>query len=147
MSQRAVEVANVLLRLGVLDPSDPDQQHLREELFQDPLLWDEVAQRLRAVGYDLVQTLGHVGVRLTRVVAVAPLVTAKNNLGLDARHVRVLVYLWVHLVYRQHKEILREEETEPKGRSQARCGFGAADDDEGVPTLPGREVFAECSER
>ncbi len=146
MSRQAVEVANVLLRLGALDPADPQQQDLRKELFGDPVLWDEVCDRLGAVGYDLVQMLGHVGVRMSRRTAVDPLVTAKNNLGLDARHVRVLVYLWLHLVYRQLKETLRDETPEPQGRSQTLFGFDETDDDT-TPTLLVTEVFAEFSDQ
>ncbi len=146
MSRHATDVANALLRLGVLDPADPHQRDLRKELFGDPVLWDEVTERLAAVGYDLVQMLGHVGVRLTRATAVDPLVTAKNNLGLDARHVRVLVYLWLHLVYRQLKETLRDESSEPQGRSQTLFGFDEADDSDAPPTLPVSEVHAEFSD-
>lgn len=146
MSRAAVDVANALLRLGVLDPDDPNQQELRKELFGDPVLWDEVAARLGAVGYDLVQILGHVGVRLSRLTAVDPLGTAKNNLGLDARHVRVLVYLWLHLVYRQLKETLRDESAEPQGRSQTLFGFDDADDDDAPPTLPVAELYAEFAD-
>jgi len=148
MSRHAMDVANALLRLGVLDPDDPKQQVLRQELFGDTVLWDEVAERLGAVGYDLVQILGHVGVRLSRSAAVDPLVTAKNNLGLDARHVRVLVYLWLHLVYRQLKETLRDEATEPKGREQTFLGFeepGDTDTD-APPTLPESELHAEFAD-
>ena len=78
MSQRAIDITNALLRLGVLDPIDPNQGALREELFGDAALWDDVAERLSAVGYELVQMLGHLGVRLTRRVAVAPLITASQ---------------------------------------------------------------------
>lgn len=148
MSRQAMDVANALLRLGALDPEVPQQQALRQELFGDPVLWDEVAERLGAVGYDLVQMLGHVGVRMTRSAAVDPLVTARNNLGLDARHVRVLVYLWLHLVYRQLKETLREEATEPRGRSQTFLGFDdpADADIDAPPTLPEAELYAEFAD-
>jgi hypothetical protein len=146
MSRRAVDIANALLRLGVLEPDDPEQRALREELFADPVLWDDVSERLNTVGYDLVQMLGHLGVRLSRASAVDPLVTAKNNLGLDARHVRVLVYLWVHLLYRQLKEPLRDEPTEPRGRAQTLFGYDASDEGEGVPTLPVAELYADFGE-
>lgn len=145
MSRQAMDVANALLRLGALDQEDPEQQALRLELFADTVLWDEVATRLRAVGYDLVHVLGHVGVRLSRTAAVDPLVTAKNNLGLDARHVRVLVYLWLHLVYRQIKETLRDEATEPQGREQTLLGLEESDAD-APPTLPESELFAEFAD-
>ena len=72
MSDRATAIANALLRQGYLDPDDADQKAIREELFADAGLWDSVAERLSLVGYDLVQMLGRVGVRLSRTAAVAP---------------------------------------------------------------------------
>lgn len=146
MSRRAIDIANALLRVGALDLDDPAQAQLRQELFSDTVLWTDVAQRLSAVGYELVDMLGHVGVRLSRATAVDPLITAKNNLGLDARHVRVLVYLWLQLVYRQIKETMREESTEPQGRGQTLFGFDGAEDDDPVTTLPLSELQAEFAE-
>lgn len=146
MTRNPMDVANALLRLGVLDPDDPKQRALRQELFGDAVLWDEVSERLSAVGYDLVQMLGHVGIRLARASAVDPLVTAKNNLGLDARHVRILVYLWLHLVYRQLKETLRDQDNEPRGRAQTLFGFDEVDEEDGAPTLPVTEIYAEFAE-
>ena len=146
MKPAPTELANALLRLGVLDPNDADQRALREELFADAVLWDEVARRLNAVGYDLVQVLGHVGARLQRASAVDPLVTSRNNLGLDARHVRVLVYLWLHLVYRQLKEIARDEASQPKGREQTLFGFDADDATEAAPALPLVELQTEFAD-
>ncbi len=146
MTRDPMDVANALLRLGFLDPDDPKQQALRQQLFGDAVLWDEVSERLSTVGYDLVQMLGHVGIRLSRASAVDPLVTAKNNLGLDARHVRILVYLWLHLVYRQLKETLRDEQNEPQGRSQTLFGYDDVDDEDSAPTLPVSELYAEFGE-
>ena len=146
MSDRATAIANALLRQGYLDPDDADQKAIREELFSDAGLWDNVAERLSVVGYDLVQMLGRVGVRLSRDAAVDPLITAKNNLGLDARHVRLLVYLWTHLVYRHLKETLREESTQPQGRSQTFLGFEELEEDDDTPTLPLAELQAEFAE-
>lgn len=147
MTQRVMSIANVLLRLGSLDPDEPQQRELREELFSDPVLWDAVQDRVQAVGYDLVQLLGHVGVRLSQDVAVSPLVTAKNNLGLDARHVRVLVYLWVQLVYRQLTEAQREHDQEPKGRTQTLFGLDESGDEDAPPTLPMSELIAEFEDQ
>jgi hypothetical protein len=149
MSRRANDIANALLRLGALNPDDPEQRKLREELFGDAPLWDDVSARLGAVGYDLVEMLGHVGVRLSRQTAVAPLITAKNNLGLHAGHVRVLVVLWVQLLYRQLKETLRDEATEPQGQTQTLLGFGELDDegDHPVPTMPTADLYADLSEQ
>ena len=142
---RAVDVANALLRLGVLDPTDADQRALREELLQDTALWDEVSRRVEAVGYTLVQFLGHLGVRLARRTAVDPLVNARNNLGLHAQHVRVLVYLWIQLLYREMKETLREEQAQPSGRSQMLLGVDSSDGDE-PPSLLLSELEAEFAE-
>jgi len=146
MNDRAMAIANALLRQGFLDPDDADQKAIREELFADAALWDDVTERLSLVGYDLVQMLGRIGVRLSRTAAVDPLVTAKNNLGLDARHVRLLVYLWTHLVYRHLKETLREEATQPLGRSQTFMGFEEPELEDGAPTLPLAELEAEFAE-
>jgi len=143
MSARAAELANVLLRLGVLDRDDPEQAALREELFADDSLYEEVSSRLQAVGYELVQMLGHVGVRLERSAAIEPLVTARNNLGLDARHVRLLVYLWVQLMYRHLKATLRDEAEEPRGRTQTLLGLDDPDAGDDEPTLPRAELEAE----
>jgi len=145
VTNNASDVANALLRLGALDPADPEQASLREELFANTTLWDDVAKRIEAVGYDLVQLLGHVGVRVSRTTAVDPLVTARNNLGLDARHVRVLVYLWVQLVYRHLKEMLRDEKLEPAGRSQTFLGLEDVETDE-PPKLAKTELEAEFKE-
>jgi hypothetical protein len=146
MSRRAIDLANVLLRLGVLDRDDPEQAALREELFGDDSLYEDVNRRLKAVGYELVQMLGHVGVRLERSSAIDPLVTARNNLGLDARHVRVLVYLWVQLLYRHLKATLRAENDEPRGRTQTLLGLDEPDVVDEAPSLPGAELQSEFAE-
>lgn len=143
MSDSAAEIAHTLLRLGVLNPPDPEQQQLREHLLSAPALYQEVSRRLDAVGYELVQFLGHLGVRSGRGVEVAA-GGARNNLGLDARHVRVLVYLWVQLLYREIKLAVREEEDEPAGRHQTLFGFEP--DTEQPPALPVSELEAEFSE-
>jgi hypothetical protein len=146
MSQRAIDITNALLRLGVLDPIDPNQGALREELFGDAALWDDVAERLDAVGYQLVQMLGHLGVRLSRSVAVAPLITASNSLRLDARHARVLVYLWVHLVYRQLKQMRRDEPAQTRGAKQTLFDLDEPDDLDHAPTLLLSDFHAEFGE-
>lgn len=141
----AAHVANALLRLGALDPDDPDQNELRQELYGNPALWDEVSTCLDHVGFELVDVLGRVGVRVGRGVAVAPLVSARNNLDLNAGHIRVLVYLWLQLVYRQIQETLRDHASEPQGRGQTLLGFEDADA-EPETTLPTAELYAEFSE-
>ena len=140
MSHSPAEIANTLLRLGVLDPADADQQAVREQLFSDPVLYDDVKERLAQVGFDLVQFLGHVGIRLRRTMELAPPVAMRNNLGLDARHVRVLVYLWIHLVQRQILHDMREERVEPMGRDQTLLDL---DEVEEAPSLPYSELRAE----
>lgn len=143
MSSQAAEHAHTLLRLGALDPRDPEQRSLREDLLADPALYQEVKERLEAVGYELVQFLGHLGVRSSRGVEAAS-GGARNNLDLDARHVRVLVYLWVQLLYREIKQTVREEEGDPTGRRQTLFGFEPEDDE--PPSLPLSELEAEFSE-
>lgn len=146
MTARAAHIANALLRAGYLDPDDADQSALREELFGDPALWDDVAGRLAAVGYELVQFLGRVGVRMARDAAVDPLITAKNNMGLDARHVRLLVYLWTHLVYRHLKETMRDEPAQPRGHTQTLLGLQELEDEDDTPTIPLADLHAEFGE-
>lgn len=140
MSHSPAEIANTLLRLGVLNPDDADQQVVREQLFSEPALYDQVKERLADVGFDLVQFFGYVGIRLSRNMELAPPVTLRNNLGLDARHVRVLVYLWIHLIQRQILQDMREERVEPMGREQT---LFELDDVDEAPSLPHSELRAE----
>jgi hypothetical protein len=111
---RARDAANALLREGVLDPRHQEHAELREQLLGDDALFCAVRDRLAAVGFELVQELGHMGVRLSRASELGAVIEPRNHLGLDASHIRVIVYLWVQLVYRQRKA-LRREVGEPQG--------------------------------
>ena len=143
MTASAVEIANALLRLGVLDPDDADQRTIREQLIAEPALYDEVKQRLEGVGYDLVQFLGHIGTRLQRATERDPLVSTRNNRGLDARHVRVLVYLWIQLLFRQITQAMRDQDVEPMGRDQT---LFSLDDSDETPALPHSELESEFND-
>lgn len=99
MNDSAMEIASVLLRLGALRRDDPEHQLIYEELGKDPLLNDAVRSRLAAVGYDLIDDLGHLGVRVS-AVAEATFQT-RNRMGLTSAHIRMIVYLWTQLVYRE----------------------------------------------
>lgn len=109
LAARARDAANALLREGVLDPRRDEHAELRERLLTDDALFSAVQQRVGDVGFDLVQFLGHMGVRLTRDAELGAAVDVRNNLGLDVRHIRLIVFFWVQLVYRQIKATLREE--------------------------------------
>jgi hypothetical protein len=64
-ADRAMEVASVLLREGVLRRDDAEHRAIYEELGKDQILADVVRERLAAVGYTLVDDLGHLGVRVS----------------------------------------------------------------------------------
>ena len=149
MPEHAEAVANVLLRAGVLDPEDADQRALYEELMANPALYDEVKERLGAVGYELVQFYGHMGVRLGRRAELDAPFPLKDFPALHAGHVRLLVYLWVQLVYRQIKAAGRDEETEPlPGRAQVRLElFEDEPSDDEAPSIAFEEVATELCEQ
>jgi hypothetical protein len=99
LNDRAMEIASVLLRLGALRRDDSDHQVIYEELGKDAILCETVRSRLAAVGYDLVDDLGHLGVRVSSTAeAMYP---TRNRMGLTAAHIRMIVYLWTQLVYRE----------------------------------------------
>ena len=146
MTERAQHVANVLLQVGALDDRNPDQRALFEELMGNPVLYDEVKERLAAVGFELVQFLGHLGARLARSEELAGDRGVRNTLDLHAGHIRVLVYLWIQLVYRQIKATGREEAVEAiPGREQASLDIEGFDDDDEL-SIPIDEVRAEFAD-
>lgn len=141
--RRARELAHHLLRVGCLDPEDADDRALYEELIGNAPLYDRVAERLAGVGYTLHQFFGQLGVRPDRDAEAAG---GGNTLGLHAGHIRLLVWLWVQLVYRQIKAAARDEEVEPlPGRSQALFDFADAPD-EAPPEVSWAELLTEFSE-
>lgn len=126
MAERGLEIANLLLRSGTLRADDPEHQQVRAELLGDSELFEDVEARLGAVGYELVERLGHVGVRIARHAA--DITELRNQMGLHAGHIRLLVYLWVHLVYREWTNLRRGLDSAPPGAAQEAL-FAAAEDD------------------
>lgn len=109
MADRARDIGNLLLREGSLRKEDDGHQAVYAELMGDSVLFEDVRLRLQAVGWELVQVLGHLGVRIAGDVQDGgPL---RNHMGLDARHVRVLAYLWAHLVYREWLDLRRDRQS------------------------------------
>ncbi len=127
MVEELRDVCHLLLHEGALRRDDPEHAELYARLMTDPLLYREVADRLAAVGYELVQVFGHLGVRPLAEAAEAA--GGRNRMGLDARHVRVLVYLWVHLVYREWLELRRGHQPPAPGTEQQSLLLD--DDDDG----------------
>lgn len=116
MDDRAREIANLLLREGALDKSSDEHRAIYAEVTGDPALFDAIESRLEQVGYALVDRLTHLGVRIASDVVDAS--TLRNNMGVHAGHIRLIVYLWVHLVYREWVNLRRDVQTAPPGAAQ-----------------------------
>jgi|GEM_PF-2279978 len=140
MTERAEEIAALLLSEGALRHGDDDHAEVRKDLLGNAELFNEVGRRLADVGYELVENLGHVGVRLAGRHAGRP-----NRLGLHAGHIRLLVYLWTHLVYREWTDLRRDRTTAAPGAEQAAL-FGADEPDDEPPSIAYSHVKAELSE-
>jgi hypothetical protein len=139
MNETASKIAHVLLREGAFNRSDPEHKDLYAQLVGDSALYDEVSRRLAQVGYELVQSMGHAGIRVSRERAAA--IARRNNMGLHAGHVRLLVYLWTHLVYRERLDLRRDlKETQP-GTGQM---LMVATDE--PPGISYKQVFADFAE-
>lgn len=133
--ERAAEIANLLLREGALQPSDPDHREIKYELTERPELYREVRRRLEAVGYELVERLTHIGVRIAPEAHDAA--DMKNREGIHAGHIRVVVYLWVRLVYREWMEMRGEiEESSAPGDEQTTLLDEDDDEEYEPPTMP-----------
>lgn len=139
MAERAGEVASLLLREGALRRSDDEHRLLYEELGKDTILRDAVRERLAAVGYDLVDDLGWLGVRISGEAGRAW--PSRNRMGLNAAHIRLIVYLWVQLVYRQVVALRRGISSSPPGQPGL---WDAADED---PFVSYRAVWTAFTER
>ena len=64
MDDRVTQIAHLFLREGSLRKGDAEHQEIYAELMGNTYLYEEVERRLAAVGYELVQELGHVGIRV-----------------------------------------------------------------------------------
>lgn len=115
MAERAAEIASLLLREGALRAADAEHRELRAELLGRADLFADVGDRLKAVGYRLVERLGHIGVAVDPATAV--LSAGRNHMGLHAGHVRLICYLWVHLVYREYNDLRRDSEGGAPGQT------------------------------
>lgn len=134
MDERAADIANFLLREGALQPAEPEHQKIQYELTENPELYREVRERLEAVGYELVDRFTHLGVRIAPEAHDAA--EMRNREGIHAGHIRVIVYLWVHLVYREWMEMRGDvEESASPGEEQP--SLLEDDEDEGYepPTM------------
>lgn len=143
MADRAAELAGLLLRDGALRRGDEDHRRIYEELMGDVALYEDLRERLAAVGYVLVQELGHLGVRVAPdVIPTEPL---RNRTGIHAGHVRLIVYLWVQLVYREWVNLRRGLETRAPGAEQDSL-FPSEEDDDEPPSIAYSRVYAEFAE-
>lgn len=136
---RATRIANLLLREGVLRQDDREHRQVYEELIGNTQLFQEVKRRMEQVGYELVENLGRLGVRPGPSDLQAA--DLRNRMGLDAGHIRLLVYLWVHLVYREWTNLRRDLQTVAPGAGQTLL-FG----EEEAPYIPWNTVKTEFSE-
>jgi len=116
MSDRAAEIAHVLLREGAFNKTDAEHQELYAQLVSDQELYRDVERRLDAVGYLLVQRMGHAGVRLD--AGIASELAGGNRMGMHAGHIRLLVYLWTHLIYRELNDLRRDLDSVLPGSEQ-----------------------------
>lgn len=139
MDERAREIAHLLLREGAFDMGLPEHRELYAQLVGDRELFAEVSRRLGDVGYELVQLMQQAGIRLSRDAAAAH--GGRNNLGLHAGHVRLLVYLWTHLVYRERVELRRSLDRTTPGSDQ--LVLVATDE---PPSISYKQVFADFAE-
>ena len=134
-----MEIASLLLRVGALRRDDTEHQLIYEELGKDPILADAARSRLAAVGYDLIDDLGYMGVRVS-----APAESAfqtRNRMGLTAAHIRMIVYLWTHLVYRDLVNLRRGLQTAAPGHLEL---FDKSDE---TPFVSYRAVWNDFAQR
>lgn len=118
MPDRAARIANLLLREGSLNRADNLHIELYADIMADPSLYAEVKVRVESVGYELVQRMGHLGVRLSSDAVLED--SPRNRMELHAGHIRLLVYLWTQLVYREWMNLRHDLDTLPDGREQGR---------------------------
>jgi hypothetical protein len=136
---RATEIASLLLRLGSLRRDDAEHQLVYEELGKDPVLAEALRNRLAAVGYDLVDDLGYLGVRVSAAAEGA--FRTRNRMGLTSAHIRMIVYLWTHLVYRDLVNLRRGMQTAAPGHLEL---FDKTDE---APFVSYRAVWNDFAQR
>ncbi|MBM3524998.1 MAG: hypothetical protein FJX57_18785 [Alphaproteobacteria bacterium] len=137
-ADRAMELSSLLLREGVLRRDDTDHRLVSEEIGKDPVLKEAVRSRLAAVGYALVDDLGHLGVRIaTDAESAWP---TRNRMGLTSAHIRLIVYLWTQLVYREVVNLRRDLHSAAPAQSDL---FDDADEGPFVSYRAVWNVFAE----
>ncbi len=139
MDDRALQIAHLFLREGSLRRNDPEHQGIFADLMGNSHLFDDVKTRLEAVGYELVQELGHIGIRVPSRALLD--LESRNRMGLHAGHVRMIVYLWVQLVYREWLNLRNQMDTVAPGAEQG--DFFA---EEEPPWISYKAVFSEFSE-
>ena len=136
-----MEIGSVLLRLGALRRDDPEHQVIAEELAKDSALSEAVRSRLAAVGYDFIDDLGYLGVRVSGTAeAMFP---TRNRMGLNAAHIRMIVYLWTQLVYREVVSLRRGLKTSAPGHLDL---FDNSNKDD-VPFVSFRAVWGDFAQR
>ena len=116
MTTSAIEFANLLLREGCLRRENTDHAEVYKTLMANQELYQDVRDRLASVGYQLVNHMGHLGVRL--MPTAATIGVFRNNMGLNAGHIRLLTYLWVHLLYREWIDLRMESKASNTGVGQ-----------------------------
>jgi hypothetical protein len=144
MPDRALEIASLLLREGTLrNRTDADHRELYTELMTDDTLMQDVRARLAAVGYELHQDpFGWMGVRVSREAEAAGPVRGRTRF--DARHVRLVAYFWVHLVYRKLVQLRRGIDTRAPGAEQS--ALFESDGDDEPPWMSFEQVKRDFSE-
>jgi hypothetical protein len=138
-SDRAMEVTSLPLREGVLRRDEAEHRAIYEELGKDPILTEVVRERLGAIGYALVDDLGHVGVRVSTEAESAW--STRNRMGLTAAHIRLIVYLWTELVYREIVNLRRDLRATAPAQSEF---FDTADEE---PFVSYRSIWNAFAER
>lgn len=140
MDDRALQIAHLFIREGSLRKRDTDHQAVYSELMGNAYLYEDVKKRLAEVGYELVQELGHIGIRIPSKSLLD--IESRNRMELNAGHIRMIVFLWVQLVYREWLNLRDEMDTVAPGAEQGDF-FG---EDEEPPWISYREVTNEFSE-
>lgn len=126
--ERAAAIASLLLREGALrNRDDPEHREVYADLMGDERLFADVRERLGGVGYELIQDFGFLGVRVRRGVVAGE--QHRNRYGIHAGHIRLIVYFWTHLVYRELKSLRHRDDAPAPGADQGAL-FEDGDEDQ-----------------